>query len=75
MLSDLRSSNGNLMTSTANLETKDAEYAIHMIEPPIKEVKTSPMKELYMVTFDSNDVPPKLAINDVQNMLDNEIMS
>ena len=63
------------MTSTANLETKDAEYAIHTIEPPIKEIKTSPLKELQLVTFDSNDVPPKLAISDVQNRPNIEIMS
>ena len=74
MLSDSRSLNGNLMSLTANSETKDAVYAVHMIEPPIKEIKTSPLKELQFVTFDSNDVPPKLVINDVQNMLNNENM-
>ena len=63
------------MTSTANSETKDAEYAVHIIEPPIKEIKTSPLKEMLLVTFDSNDVPPKLAINDVQNMPRIEIKS
>ena len=27
-----------------------------------------------LFTFDPNDAPPKLAINDVQNMPNNEIM-
>ena len=44
LLSDSRSLNGNLMTLTDNAETKDAEYAVHMIEPPIKEIKMSPLK-------------------------------
>ena len=61
------------MTLTDNAETKDAEYAVHMIEPPIKETKMSPLKELQLIIFDSNDVPPKLAINEVQNMLNKEI--
>ena len=46
LLSDSRSLNGNLMTLTDNAETKDAEYAVHMIEPPIKEIKMSHLKEL-----------------------------
>ena len=61
------------MTLTDKAETKDAEYAVHMIEPPIKEIKISPLKELLLITFDSKDVPPKLAINEVQNMLNMEI--
>ena len=43
LLNDSGSSNGNLMTLTENSETRDAEYAVDMIKPLIKEVKISPL--------------------------------
>ena len=43
LLNDSGSWNGNLMTLTDNSETKEAEYAVDMIKPLIKEVKISPL--------------------------------
>ena len=60
------------MTLTDNSETKEAEYAVDIIKPPLKEIKISPLREVQLFTFDSNDASPKFAINDVQNMSNKE---